>query len=121
MMRTQMATRWLVVAGLLCGTAAAYGQTVAIDGQTTDGTSSISRLQIYTTTSVGAIATVSLLQSRMALGSSAYLNLSTSTAASTAGDIRYSGGNILFYDGTAAPSCCKGGRPREAELRRFGS
>ncbi len=93
---TLMFTILLVAAG------PSRAQTDAVSLKSTDTSTQIPRLVVTTSTGVGALASVRVEQSRFYPGTNAIFQLGTYTPGTPgAGDVRYSGGNVLYYDSSA--------------------
>ncbi len=92
-------TSSLLLAVVLVSALPAAAQTDAVSLKSTDTGSAIPRLVVTTSTGVGALANVRIEQSRFYLGTNAIFQLGTYTPATPgAGDVRYSGGNVLYHD-----------------------
>ncbi|MBI4616535.1 MAG: hypothetical protein HY720_23195 [Planctomycetes bacterium] len=69
--------------------------------RTTDTSSQVPRLVVTTSAGVGSLATVRIETSRFVLGSNAILQLGTyNPGTPSSGDLRYSGGSVLYYNGS---------------------
>lgn len=90
-----------IVAGLLVSASPVGAQTDAIELKSSDGSTDVPRLVVTTSTVSGQPAGVRVENSRLDLSTGAVLKLGQLQPSSPlAGDVRFDGTNIQFYDGS---------------------